>query len=201
MPWPRRSIEWRSPSGTRGRRAATKVIKITVSCITLLFLTWCSSIGEAPCATLVNHTPTPGGRATTILSMLSTKRSSGIDNSCRRWRTSDEPWRQQSINPRIAPPTVDGHAIEQDGRDQHGAGDGDAVGAGQILGCLEQHDDQQGADHQQPIGRWNVNLSGFVARCRYDPHARAKSHLHRLPCEGEDAGDERLRRDDGRQRR
>ncbi len=45
-------------------------------------------------------------------------------------------------------PAPDGHAIEQDGRDQHGAGHGDAVGAGQVLGCLEQNDDQQGADHQ-----------------------------------------------------
>src|SRR5262245_4968295 len=59
--------------------------------------------------TVVSHTPTPGGRATTISSMLSTKRSSGIDISCRRWRTSDDPWRQHSINPTITAPTVIGN--------------------------------------------------------------------------------------------
>ena len=98
-------------------------------------------------------------------------------------------------------PASDRHAIEQDGRDQHGPGHGDAVGAGQILRALEQHDDQQRADHQQPIGGRHVDLTGFLARCRHDPHARAKPHLHRLPSEREDAGDERLGGDDGRQRR
>ena len=34
-------------------------------------------------------------------------------------------------------PASDRHAIEQDGRDQHGPGHGDAVGAGQILRALE----------------------------------------------------------------
>ena len=30
------------------------------SCMTPLCLTWCSSIGDAPCSTLVSQTPTPG---------------------------------------------------------------------------------------------------------------------------------------------
>ena len=85
------------------------VIRIMVSCSTMLCLTWCCKTGEAPWATLVSHTPTPGVRATTILSTLATKRLSGIDMSCRRWRTSEEPWRQHSINTTIAPPTVIGN--------------------------------------------------------------------------------------------
>src|SRR5512132_212818 len=109
MPWPSDSMSWRSANGTRGRRSATKVSRIMVCCSTLFCLIWCSRIDEAPCATLVSHTPTPGGRATTIFSTLATKRSSGIDISCRRWRTSEEPWRQQSINHTMAPPTVRGN--------------------------------------------------------------------------------------------
>jgi hypothetical protein len=58
---------------------------------------------------LVSHTAAPGIRATTILSMFLTNCSSGIDISCRRWRTSEEPCRQQSINPTMAPPTVIGN--------------------------------------------------------------------------------------------
>src|SRR5438067_1074188 len=169
MPWPRSLIEWRSASGTRGRRSATKVMRIKRSYKTWFCLTWCRSTGEMPCATLVSHTATPGGRTTTILSISAAKRASGIDIACRRWRTREAPWRQQSINATMAVPTVmgnqppstifselearnvastaenrnhcdcdrgrpspapDRHAVEQDGRDQHGAGHGDAVGAG-----------------------------------------------------------------------
>ena len=91
--------------------------------------------------------------------------------------------------------------VEQDRGGQHGAGNRDAVGGGEIIRSAEQHDGQQRARHQQPIGGRHVDLTGLVARGRNDPRARTQSHQHRLPGQREHAGDQRLRGDDGGKRR
>jgi hypothetical protein len=59
----------------------------------------------------------------------------------------------------------------QDGRDQHGAGDGDAVGGGEVGRRLEEHHQPDHARQQQPVDRRHVDLAELARRGVLDADA------------------------------
>ena len=101
---------------------------------------------------------------------------------------------RQNVRERPIPPTA-GHDVEEQRRDRHRAGDGDSVRGAQRVRVLESQDEQDAAEHQQPVDLGNVDLSGFVGRRVHHGDARRIAELHRLLGQREGAGDQRLRRD------
>ncbi len=85
----------------------------------------------------------------------------------------------------------------QRSHDGHRAGDGQAVGAGQRRRAAETQHQRQRGDHQNPIHGRHVDLPGVVAE---ECSTRRRGNNPKLTaCSGhrEDAGDHRLRCDDG----
>ncbi len=89
---------------------------------------------------------------------------------------------------------------EQDRRDGHSPGHGDAVGCGQVGRTLEPDDAQQTHHHERPVDLRNVDLSGGVVRRMHHRDPRTVTELHGLAGQRKAAGDQSLRRGDRRQR-
>ena len=85
--------------------------------------------------------------------------------------------------------------------DDHGAGDGDAVSRRQRARRAEQRHQQQHADQQQRIDPRHENLAGRLRRgvAHFEP--RQETELDRLAGQRIGAGDHRLARDHGGDRR
>ncbi len=86
--------------------------------------------------------------------------------------------------------------IGQQGIDQHGAGDRDAVHRGQAIGRAEDEQQHQHTDHQQGIDLRYKYLPRLGFRGALDVDPRQKAELDRLLGDRKSAGDDRLRGDD-----
>ena len=87
---------------------------------------------------------------------------------------------------------------DKNGGDQHGPGDRDPIGGRQIARRAEQEDEHDHGNHQRPVDEGDVDLPHLPVRRMLDMHARQIAELDRLLRDREGAGNDRLRRDDGR---
>ena len=105
---------------------------------------------------------------------------------------------EQGLGRRPAQP-VAGDAVEEHRRDHHRAGDGDAVGGGEVARRAEAEHEPDAADHQQPVDERHVHLADVVGRRVADASA-AGSRAAPPARSARTPGDQRLRRDHRRHR-
>ena len=98
-------------------------------------------------------------------------------------------------------PTLDGDDREQNRRDHHRSGHGDSVRRGKSARRPEADGDEHGADGEKPIHLWHIHLAHRHGRGVLDVESWGVAELNRLARERKSTGDERLRRDDRRERR
>ncbi len=111
----------------------------------------------------------------------------------------EEPRDGERPLPRPAP-HLDHGDVEQNRRHEHGGGDGNAVGGGEALRCLEHQRQRDRYDHEQPVHGADVDLPvAFAARLRH-VHALHPAEADRLPRHGKGPRHERLAGDDGGER-
>ena len=104
--------------------------------------------------------------------------------------------RKSGIDQRPRPlPAAHRERQHQHGGDQHGAGDGDAVGRGDVGTGLEGQHDAQHARELQPVHGRHVDLAELAGRGVQDAGARADAQQGRLLGHREGARDRRLRGD------
>ncbi len=97
-------------------------------------------------------------------------------------------------------PQVAHHHEDQDGVDGHGAGDRDAVGAGQIAGGTEAQHQPDHGEVQPPVDPRQIDLPDLPLGGVLDHQARAVAELDRLTGQRIGARDHRLGGDHGGQR-
>ena len=103
---------------------------------------------------------------------------------------------------RQGPAPVDpGHHEEQASGDQHGAGDGDAVGGGQAGRGFEGQHHHHHRDQQSPVDEGHVDLADLFFRGVLHLQPRAVAQLDGLAGQRVGARNHRLRRDHRGQRR
>ncbi len=98
-------------------------------------------------------------------------------------------------------PGLPQHDVGHARGEQHRAGHRDAVGRGQCRGGAEQHGEHHDADQQQEVDLRQEDLARMRFRGVADLEAGQEAELDRLARERERAGDHRLTRGDGGERR
>ena len=103
--------------------------------------------------------------------------------------------------PHAPAPPLARHDVRQQRRDHHRRRHGHAVGGREIGRRAEAEHQADGGEHQHPVDFGDVDLPFFVRRGVVDVEARRVAELNGLLRQRERAGDDRLRRDDGGDRR
>ena len=108
---------------------------------------------------------------------------------------------QRSRRPQGPAPVLPGHDEGEAGGDDHGSGDGDAIGGRQFIRRAEEHHDEQDADEQQLVHLGHVDLPLLRLRGMANVETGQQTQLDRLTRQRESARDHRLAGDDGGDRR
>ena len=95
-------------------------------------------------------------------------------------------------------PAQDGQRNHGQGGREHHAGDGQAIGRGQVRAGLKGKNQHQTPGTEQPIERPNINLPRMFRARVGNVHPSAIAQRDGLRCERVGAGDQRLARDNGR---
>src|SRR4026209_103279 len=92
------------------------------------------------------------------------------DKECSDWQS----------RPRWPVPSITGHEIKQNCRDEHRGGDRHAVSCGEITRGSEAEHKRDAGDHQSPIHRRHINLPHNTGRCIDDFQTRTEAKLNGL---------------------